>query len=113
LPSSSEAQDWCDYQLSVYSSPIEVLSMTYIANISDAMLTEALSRDISDRVTIVATNDANLGINADFFIESESHRVTADGTHTVTWALSPASGGYSRFWVLGTGILGTSTVPAY
>ena len=74
----------------------------------------ALTRDLSDRITVTATGDANLGVNADFFIESEKHQVSAGGQeHTVEWQLSPASGGYSQFWVLGTGVLGTSTVPAF
>ena len=74
----------------------------------------ALSRDLSDRITITATNDAKLGVNADFFIESEKHSVTAGGTnHVTSWELSPATGGYSQFWVLGTSVLGTSTVPAF
>jgi len=113
LPSSTEAQSWCDYQLSIYSSPIEILAMTFSANVSHANLTQSLLRDISDRITIVANNDANLGINADFFIETATHSIKPGGMHTVTWHLSPATGGYSAFWVLDKGKLGESTVPAY
>ena len=61
---------------------------------------------------MVGTSDAGLGINADFFIESEKHTVSP-GSHTVQWEVSPASGGYSQFWVLGTSVLGTNTVPAF
>ena len=47
-------------------------------------------------------------------IEAEKHQVSAGGQeHTTIWQLSPASGGYSQFWVLGTSVLGTSTVPAF
>ena len=75
---------------------------------------QVLGRDISDRVTVTATNDAKLGISADFFIESERHQVSEGGQqHVAVWQLSPASGGYSQFWVLGVGVLGTSTVPAF
>ena len=74
----------------------------------------AMNRDLSDRITVTATNDAKLGINEDFFIESEQHKVSEGGMeHTTVWQLSPASGGYSQFWVLGVGVLGTSTVPAF
>ena len=63
---------------------------------------------------MVADNNAPLGINEDFFIEEIRHTVSNGGTqHMVSWLLSPATGGYSQFWVLGTGLLGTSTVPAY
>jgi hypothetical protein len=113
IPTTSEAQDWCDYYLSIFASPVEVLTMGINASDS-ANVGQVLSRDISDRITVVANNDANLGINSDFFIETESHKVTNGGSvHNVTWKLSPASGGYSQFWVLGTGVLGTSTVPAF
>jgi hypothetical protein len=113
IPTTSEAQDWCDYQMAIYGSPIEILSMT-ISAASPSNIGQVLIRDLSDRITVTANNDAALGINADFFIESERHQVNNGGTdHTVTWQLSPASGGYSQFWVLGTSVLGTSTVPAF
>ena len=113
IPTTSEAQDWCDYQMAIYGSPIEILTMTIPAS-AQGNIGQALSRDISDRITVTATADAALGVNADFLIESEQHSVTDGGSqHTATWKLSPASGGYSSFWVLGTGVLGTSTVPAF
>ena len=113
IPTTSEAQDWCDYQMSIYGSPVEILTITIPTSASNN-LGQVLSRDISDRITVTANNDSKLGINADFFIESEIHSVTNGGTqHSTQWTLSPASGGYSQFWVLGTGVLGTSTVPAF
>jgi len=113
IPTTSQAQDWCDYQMAIYGSPIEILTMT-IATSTDNNIGQVLTRDISDRITITATNDAALGISADFFIEHEKHKVSNGGTeHVTTWKLSPASGGYSQFWVLGTSVLGTATVPAF
>jgi len=114
FPSSAEAQNWGDYQNAIFGSPINILTMEFNANATEENLAEALGRDISDRVTITATNNANLGINADFFIESIRHHIS-QGTklHKVAWKLSPASGGYSAFWVLNTGALNVSTVPAY
>ena len=112
IPTTSEAQDWCDYQASIYGSPIEILTMNIPAN--ETSVKQALSRDISDRITVTATNDTNLGINTDFFIESEAHNVTLGGTeHTVQLQLSPATGGYSQFWVLGKSVLGINSVPAF
>ena len=79
---------------------------------SDALLFQALTRDISDRITVTATNEAELGISADFFIESEKHKIDGN-SHQVTWALSPATGGYTNFWVLGVSKLNQNTVLGY
>ena len=113
IPTTSEAQDWCDYHAVIYGSPTNILTMVIPAS-AQGNIGQALTRDLSDRITVTATNDAKLGVNADFFVESEKHTVTAGGTqHVTSWQLSPASGGYSQFWVLGTSVLGTSTVPAF
>tara|TARA_R110000824_G_scaffold70157_2_gene180348 strand:- start:1867 stop:3432 length:1566 start_codon:yes stop_codon:yes gene_type:complete len=113
IPTTSEAQDWCDYQVSVSASPTNILTMTIPAS-APGNIGQSLSRDLSDRITVTATGDAKLGVDEDFFIEGEKHAVTAGGQeHTTVWQLSPASGGYSQFWVLGVGVLGTSTVPAF
>ena len=99
--------------MAIYGSPVPILTMT-IATSTDNNIGQVLTRDISDRITVVATGDAKLGISADFFIEAEKHKVSEGGMkHTTTWLLSPASGGYSQFWVLGTSVLGTATVPAF
>ena len=113
IPTTSQAQDWCEYQMAIYGSPIEILDMTIAAS-DPSNIAQALNRDLSERITVTATNDAALGISADFFIEHERHKVRNGGTeHVTTWKLSPASGGYSQFWVLGTSVLGTSTIPAF
>ena len=113
IPTTSEAQDWCDYQISIYGTPIEILTMNINSSDDDNRF-QALVRDISDRITVVASNDTQMGVNADFFIEHEKHVVSDGGAkHLTTWRLSPASGGYSQFWVLGTSVLGTNTVPAF
>ena len=113
IPTTSEAQDWCDYQVTTTGSPTNILMLKFSASTVNN-IGHAMNRDLSDRITVTATNDAKLGINEDFFIESEQHKVSEGGMeHTTVWQLSPASGGYSQFWVLGVGVLGTSTVPAF
>ena len=113
IPTTSEAQDWCDYQMAIYGSPIEILAMTIPAS-AQGNIGQSLTRDLSDRITVTASNDSKLGISADFFIESEKHQVSAGGKeHSTVWQLSPATGGYSQFWVLGVGVFGTDTVPAF
>ena len=110
---STEAQDWVNYQISIYESPVEILTMVFNAARNDNV-EPALAADISDRVTIVGDNTAKLGISGDFFIESVRHKLQYGTTdHFVTWELSPATGGYAQFWVLGTSVLGTQTVPAF
>jgi len=113
IPTTSEAQDWCDYQMAIYGSPIEILAMTIPASTQNN-IGQTLTRDLSDRITVTASNDSKLGISADFFIESEKHQVSAGGKeHSTVWQLSPATGGYSQFWVLGVGVFGSDTVPAF
>ena len=112
IPNTTEAQKWCEFQLSIYSTPVNILKMGVVAGTSTAMLAEALTLDISNRITVTANNESELGVNEDFFIESEKHQIRA-ANHTVTYSLSPASGGYSQFWVLAVSKLGQNTVPAY
>ena len=69
-------------------------------------------RDISERVTVVADNTADLSINRDFFIEAVRHQISANRLHQVTYLLSDAVQ-FSDFWVLNTSALGTSTRLAY
>jgi len=113
IPTASEAQDWCDYHLSVYGSPVEIMTLT-IATSSPEIIGHVLMRDLSDRIRIIANSATALGVSGSFFLENERHHVRNGGTeHTTTWQLSPASGGYSQFWVLGTSILSFETVPAF
>ena len=71
-----------------------------------------LDRDISERVTVVAANTADLDINRDFFIEAVHHQISANRLHRVTYLLSDAEQ-FSDFWVWGTSKWGTSTRWAY
>ena len=112
IPTTSEAQDWCDFNLSLYKDPIPILKFTLLANASAAHLAQILARDISDRITIVATGKADLGIDEDFFIESERHIIIGGFRHQVTYECSPATA-FAGFWVIGTSVLGSSTRMAY
>ena len=114
FPSLKNAQSWCNYQIQMYSTPINVMTMTFNANISQNNMDAAIDLDVSDRITLVATGNAELGVSGDFFIEEVNHSITDGGqSHMTTWKLSPADSGYSQFWVLDTGALGSTTVPAY
>jgi hypothetical protein len=77
------------------------------------MLSEALTRKISDRITIVATGSkTQLGINEDFFVEGIAHRWQVGGSHITTFLCSPTTGD-GGYWVLGTSLLGVGTKLAY
>jgi hypothetical protein len=114
LQNTSVGLDYINYLISRYKDPVPMLSMTFLANKSDAAMTEALTRAISDRITVVATGaTTELGIDDDFFIESISHKITEAGCrHEVTFELSAADadGGW---WVLGTSALDSTARLAY
>ena len=112
IPDTTEALDWADFNISIYKDPTAVLKMTYFANRDTNAINEMLDRDLSERVTVVADNTADLSINRDFFIEAVNHQITADRLHKVTYLLSDAVQ-FSDFWVLNTSALGTSTRLAY
>jgi hypothetical protein len=112
IPTTTEALDWANYNIGLYKDPTAVLKLTYVANRDQNALDEMLDRDISDRVTVVAENTADLAINQDFFIEAVKHQIGADRTHRVTYLLSDAAQ-FSDFWVLNTSALNTSTRLAY
>ena len=112
IPDTGEALDWADFNLSIYKDPTAVLQLSYFANKDTNSLNEMLDRDISERVTVVADNTADLSINRDFFIEAVNHQISADRLHQVTYLLSDAIQ-FSDFWVLNTSALGTQTRLAY
>lgn len=101
IPTSVQAQAYCDYLLGIYKAPIPVLMLRFSATKNQAFLTEALTRDVSDRITIVANNKSGLGVNEDFFVESISHTIRPR-EHIVEYRCSPAQQSGGGYWVLGT-----------
>jgi hypothetical protein len=113
IPDTTEALDWADFNISIYKDPTAVLKLTYFANRDTNSINEMLDRDLSERVTVVADNTADLSIDdRDFFIEAVNHQITADRLHKVTYLLSDAVQ-FSDFWILNTSALGTNTRLAY
>jgi len=110
IPDTDEAQNWCGFNLAIYKNPIPKLPMTVMANRDTAHRAQVLTRDISDRITVVANNGANLGHSGiDCFIEWEKHEVSRGAKqHTVTWGLSGAEA-FSDWFVWGTSKWGTTT----
>lgn len=107
VPDTSEAEDYGRYILAIYDSPNPFLSLTVHVNTSSHHQAEALTRQISDRVKVIATGSAGLGIAQDFLVEAIRHRIFNDKTHFMEVDCSPATA-FGGFWVLGIGILGTT-----
>ena len=95
-----------DWVARIYAVPQPIIYCTLAGNRSAAQLTEILSRDIVDRVTIVATGNSGLGVNEDFFVESLYGRIDSDLRHDVTYECSRASM-FGAFFVLDTSVLDT------
>lgn len=114
LPNTAEAQDFARYVVSRYKDPLPVLRIGVLANRDANAMTQALTRQISDRVTVVATGSRTmLGIDADFFIEAIGHRITQAGTrHETFFELSDATGD-SGYFVIGYSTMGETTKLAY
>ena len=112
IPTSQEAQDWADFNLGIYKDPAATMKLSFIANRDQTALDEMITRDLSQRITVRANGNANLGINTDFFVEAISHNISANRVHKVEYLISDAVQ-FSDFWILGTSTLGTNTRLSY
>jgi hypothetical protein len=109
VPTVQEGVDWADWNAAVYGDPTPRFGISISANRSTAHLTQAILRDVSDRITLIATGaNANLGVASDFFIERVEHRINSDRSHTVKYLLSEAEQ-FSDMWVVNVSALGTTT----
>jgi hypothetical protein len=112
IPTTDEAEDYNNFVLAIYKDPTPVLKVTISGNRDDAHMMEVLTRDISDRVTVVATGNSGLGINEAFFVETIKHRVDSHMNHWTTFNLAPV-GSFAGFWVVGYSVGGTDMMLAY
>ena len=112
VPDAEEAQNWADFHVAAWKDPVPLLRVTMVGNRSTASLTDIMSREISDLVTVTASNDAGLGISEGFFVESLHHQLDAGLNHRATFTLSQSSG-YAGFFLVGTSALGYTTRLAY
>jgi len=104
MSDAAQAADLVNYAIGKYKNPRAELSMT-IMNQDAATLTQILSREISDRITVVNTK---LGVNADYFIDYMQHDISSGGLlHTVTYGLSDCEN--EDFWALDFSALASST----
>ena len=112
VPDATEAQNWADFHVQAWKEPVPLLKLTLVGNRSTATLTDIMSRDISDLVTVTANNDTGLGINEGFFVEAVHHQLDSALTHRATMTLSQSSG-YAGFFVVGSSSLDNATRLAY
>jgi len=108
LTDSDKAQDFCDYGLARFKDPQAEIAIT-IVNKDATNLTQILSREISDRITVKNTE---LGLDDDFFINKMEHEITEGGKrHRCRWYLSGAAN--EDFWCLDHSQLGIGTKLGY
>ena len=78
--------------------PVGVIEKLYIqANKSDALMTQALTRKIGDRLSL---SESKTAIGQEYFIVGEQHEVEANGrNHVASWVMKAAS--VFTYWILG------------
>ncbi len=109
LPDTDEGLQYISYLLTKYASPSPIVAFTVQGNRDATHLSEVLRRFISDRITIVASNDTALGISEVFFIESVQHTIDSNLFHQATYECSSIELFSGLDWVLNTGALNATT----
>ena len=108
LTDADKAQDFCDYGIARFKDPQPEVKMI-ITNKDATNLTQILTRNISDRITVKNTR---LGLDKDFFINAMEHEISEGGLlHICTWYLVDASN--EDFWCLDFSELGIGTRLGY
>jgi hypothetical protein len=81
-----------DRILTRFGADRPILSIGFVATASTRHRKTAIDRQLSDRVTVNASNNAGLGVAADYFIETIRGQLT-HGTRSwlVTYDLSPVA----------------------
>ena len=101
-------QSAADYFKYVYKNPLTYLrDITIDANASPTMMGYALSREISDRITV---SETVTGLSADYFINAVNLSITSNNQIAVTWTLAPSAGAMWLLGTVGSSELGSRTV---
>jgi hypothetical protein len=107
---SDVGQGAADYYLAKYDTAYAQARTIGVIGRTTTLLTQLLTRDISDRITI---SETVTGVANDFFINGVELRVLPTCVVMGIYTLAPAQDPFSGlYWVLGTSTLGTDTRPA-
>lgn len=107
IDTDNDAQAIADYHVYKNSNAVTAFDKVgWIANKTTSRMTNALSSEIGDRITV---SDSWMGHSADYFIIGTRHTITWGGehTHSITLTLKPAD--RENFWILDTSLLNTGT----
>lgn len=113
MPYQSSAvvgQGAADFFLGKFKNPLAQARRITVLATTAALLTQVLTRDISDRITL---SETVTGVSDDFFINAVELSVTANGHVMASYTLATAADPFSAlYWMLGTSVLGTNTLLA-
>jgi len=91
FPTSTEADDYCDEVIARYKDDAPIIRIGYTANKDTAHRNEAHGLRLGHKITLEADNNAGMGINGDYIIESIRHRWSNGATlWTVSYELAEA-----------------------
>mgnify|MGYP001598038776 CR=1 FL=1 len=106
------SKDAANALLAGFKNPFSrVTAVEFIANDSDALMTQCLLREPGDKITIIETVT---GIDMDYFINGVELNITAPATIRCRWAVTPAD--TQQYWILGvagSSELGVTTFLGY
>lgn len=108
--SKAVGQAAADFKLDQFGTPSDQVRSVPVFGKASTLLTQILTRDISDQI---AVQETVTGLNAEFWINGIDLTVLPSGHVSVVYTTTPAidpNGG--TYWILGTSTLGTSTIPA-
>ncbi len=91
----NNGDDWAAYAVAAFKNPVPLVVLTF-KPYDATMLTEMLTRKVSDRVTIV---NNEIGLSADFFVEGTEHVLDRNEDWTTTMWLSKVQTG-NQFMLL-------------
>jgi hypothetical protein len=79
-----DAQAVLDTAVAIRSQPLPIISARFVAGANIAKAAAILTRDLSDRVTVVEPETV---VNGDFYVESIGHELTGEHDHAVVFGL--------------------------
>lgn len=91
FPSEAVAETWADLIISTHADDRPIVRLSFYATKSSGYRMQAVRRRVGHKITLVATNNAGLGVSQDFFIENIKHSWSnGNKLWETTWELSPA-----------------------